>query len=265
MSNSPSTDSSIIEKGIVSYANATWLRAAVVGISGVMGVAVPLAPVTVGMLDVAITTKAQKFAERRLNLLCESWEREVRKIPPDIVDKEYIDSEEFFDLLFKAWESTKRTRHDEKISLYAKILAGALPLQDRREHSPEDYLAILTELNPQEIDVLRVLYRQQEQDPQPSENGMQWLLRIGVLEISQDREPPVRGLGQWEKVLAGCSSVNADTLEFVFLRLQRTGLINEMSGGFTDYIGGVFIITDTLRSLMRYLNQMDIQVDPHSS
>ena len=113
-------DESGLERGITNYSNATWLRTTVIGAAGAIGIVFPVIPAAVGALDVAITTKAQKIAERRLNQLCQSWESEMKQIPVQFVDKDYIESEEFFDLIFKAWESTKRTRHDEKIHLYAK-------------------------------------------------------------------------------------------------------------------------------------------------
>lgn len=248
---SQATNDSVIEKGIVSYSNATWLRTTVVGVAGAIGIVFPAIPAVVGAVDVAITTKAQKIAERRLNELCQSWENEMKQIPVGLIDRNYVESEEFFDLIFKAWEAAKRTRHDEKIHLYAKVLTQSVPLQDRSEHSPEDYLSILSELSLNELKVARALYHQQKESALSDESVFQWLNRIDAIETGK----MVFGMGQKERLINQDSVLSSIDLEFCLLRLQSSGLLRELTGTFTDYAGGIFIITEGLRKLMEYLER----------
>lgn len=247
-----------LEKGATFYASASWLRTTIVGLAGAMGLAYPVVPALVSAVDVALTIKAQKIAERRLNELCQSWEQEIQQIPPHSIDKDYIESEEFFDLVFKAWESTKRTRHNEKIHLYAKLLAGAVPFQDRAENSPEDYLSVLTELSVQELELAHALYDQQKEYANLEENELQWLKRIGAYNIDQlGKGQSLRGHGQWQHLLSHCPSLEHQNIQFALLRLQKCGVANELTGTFLDYTGGVFVITPTFREMMRYLQKSD--------
>ena len=178
----------------------------------------------------------------------------MQTLPANFVDKQYVESKEFFDLVFQAWESTKRTRHDEKIRLYAKLLAGAIPLQSRQQDSPEDYLTVLAELSLKELQVARALYTQQRDAPASDENNFQWLRRIGAVDL-EDKGEKYKGLGQWKKLRRECPLVADEDMEFVLLRLQRSGLVNEVSGTILDYSGGAYVINNTLRKLMHYLER----------
>jgi len=258
MSNSQNPELKGIEKGVVFYANASWLRTTIVGAAGAVGILAPAIPAIVGAVDVALTIKAQKIAERRLNVLCQSWEQEIQSVPKDLVDKDYIESEEFFDLIFQAWESTKRTRHDEKICLYAKLLVGTVPFQNRQDHFPEDYMTVLTELSVKEISLAQALFKQQRERPKPDENEMQWLKRIGATEKREAKGQRLKdGHGQWRKLLLDCSKVNEEDIEFVLLRLQRSGLLTELSGTYLGYSGGVYVINDTFRKMMHYIERSE--------
>jgi len=47
--------------------------------------------------------------------------------------------------------------------------------------------------------------------------------------------------------------VPKEDIPFILLRLERCGLIKEITGGYIDYTGGVYIITDVFRKLMKFL------------
>jgi hypothetical protein len=255
MSESENARNDVVDQGVEFYANASWLRTTIIGAAGAVGLILPVVPAVVGAVDVALTTRAQHISQRRLNVLCQSWEQEMQAIPTTFVDKQYVESEEFFDLVFQAWESTKRTRHDEKIRLYAKLLVGAIPLQSREQDSPEDYLTVLAELSLKELQVARALYKQQREAPAPDENELQWLSRIGAVNLADKGENYNNGCGQWKKLLIECPLVADEDMEFVLLRLQRSGLVNEVSGAYWDYVGGAYVINNTLRKLMHYLER----------
>lgn len=265
MSHTDDTASNAIEnkldRSINYYAKASWLRTTIIGIGGVIGVINPIVPAIVGTIDVALTIKAQKVAERRLNVLCQFWEQEMQNTSMQHIDKEYLESEEFFDLLIKVWDATKRTRQNEKISLYAQVLVGAIPLQNREQHWPEDYISILAELTLREIEVARALYKQQLIRPEPTENEMEWLRRITAIDIEKDQDEINIGMGQWEKLVADCPSVSKQDIAFLLLRLQRSGLAKEMSGTYWDYLGGVFVATEELRKIMAYLQKEHLKSD----
>jgi len=169
--------------------------------------------------------------------LFEELRKEMSSISEGKVDRKYLESEEWFDLVIKAIEAAVRTRHKEKINLYARVLRGAVTIQNRQEFSPEEYVAVLTELTLREIEVAQVIYGQQCDVPmQPNENELQWAWRTG-----------------WKQLPPSCPSVPEEDIPFTLLRLQKSGLIREITGTYFDYTGGVYVITESFRKLMRYI------------
>lgn len=191
-----------------------------------------------GSLDVLFASKGQQIVEERIMRLLEDLKVEMSRAREETVDKKYLDSEEWFDLILRGIEAATKTRDRGKIHLYAKVLKGAVTVQNREEFSPEEYLVILAELTPKEIEVARAIYRQQSDRPQDDENGLKWARRKG-----------------WEQLSEQCPSVPKEDLPFVLLRLQRSGLIREIPSGYWGYKGGVYVITEAFRKLMRYLGE----------
>jgi hypothetical protein len=188
--------------------------------------------------DVFLATKAQKIVNDRIMNLFNELKEEMNKLEDSVVDKEYINSEEFIDLFIKTIEAAAKTRSNEKIKLYAKLLKGAVKFQDRKKYSPEEYLQVLSELIIKELGVARAIYKQQREKKRKNENELQWALRCG-----------------WEEVEKECPSIPEEDFQFIFLRLQKSGLVKEIVGGFFDYKGGVFVITQVFRKIMKYLEQ----------
>ena len=190
-----------------------------------------------GSLDVLFASKGQQIVQERIMELLEDLKAEMSLLQGETVDKKYLESEEWFDLILRGIEAATKTRNREKIHLYAKVLKGAVTVQNREEFSPEEYLVILAELTPKEIEVARAIYEQQSDRPQDGENELQWAERKG-----------------WEQLSEQCPSVPKEDLPFILLRLQRSGLIHEITGTYVGYGGGVYVITEPFRKLMRYLS-----------
>jgi len=225
-----STDKNISDKlkpAIEKYSENALLRASISAI-----------PFIGSPLDVFLATKIQKIVNDRIMNLFNELKEEMNTLESKIVDKDYIDSEEFFDLFIKTIEMTAKTRSKEKVKLYAKLLKGAVKFQDRKKYSPEEYLQVLSELTIKELEVARAIYKQQREKKRKNENELQWALRCG-----------------WEEVEKECPSIPEEDFRFIFLRLQKSGLVKEIVGGFFDYKGGVFVITQVFRKIMKSLEQ----------
>jgi len=212
-------------KASEAYARNTALRAAVNLIPGIGG-----------SLDVLFASKAQSVVQNRLMQFLEELRKEMNSVKEEMVDKQYLESEEWLDLVLRALEAATRTRRIEKISLYAKVLRGAVIVQDRQESSPEEYLAILAELTPREIEVAQAIYRQQNDEPQSGETELQWAWRKG-----------------WNQFSNICPSVPKEDVPYVLQRLERSGLLHEITGSYLGYGGEVYTATKAFRKLMRYL------------
>jgi len=193
-------------------------------------------------LDIFLTTKAQKiFSDRIINLFDE-LKYEMTTLENKKVDKDYINSEEFIDLFINAIEAAAKTRSNEKIKLYAKLLKGAIKFQDRRKYSPEEYLQVLSELTIKELEVAKAIYRQQRQERRKDEDELQWALRCG-----------------WEELEKKCPSIPEEDFRFIFLRLRKSGLIQDLEHVYyssnKEKKKVVFVITDVFRKIMKYLEQ----------
>jgi hypothetical protein len=218
--------SEIAKKASVSYTNNTILRVLVNAI-----------PYIGSSMDIIFASKGSKIIQERIEVLLRNLETEMGFIEEKMVDYEYLRSEEFFDFLTKVIEASAKTRDRAKIHLYAKMLRGSVVLRDKREFSSEDYLNILIELTPRELEVASVIFEQQGDDrPSSNENDLQWAYKMG-----------------WKNLADKLPTVSREDLPFVLQRLSKSGLIKEVTGSYFDYVGGVYVITDAFRKLMQFL------------
>jgi DNA-binding ferritin-like protein (Dps family) len=207
------------------YSNNTILRAAV-----------NIIPYIGGSLDVLISSKGYKVVQKRIESLLEQLQRDMSSVKENMIDHTFLESEEWFDLVLKALESAARTRDSEKIRMYSKILRNSVIQDKHKTHSPEDYLMVLAELTPREVQLAKVIYIQQKEGPGENENELHWASSKG-----------------W-KNLAVESHLEGEDLPFLLKRLERCGLIREITGTYLDYTGGVYAITDVFRKMMRYIS-----------
>jgi hypothetical protein len=219
-----------IVKASEAYAQKTWLRAAI-----------NLIPYIGGSLDVVLTSRGSLHQKRFFELL-EGLKKEMSLIKEDKIDRAYLESEEFSDILLKVIEASLKTRNRDKIRLYAKFLRGAILIQNRNQLPLEDYLATLTELTPAELEVARAIYKQQfDYEPNSIENILQWAWKKG-----------------WNDLPNQVTNVSKEDLPFVLLRIQKSGFIRELTGAYVGYEGGVYVITDVFRKIMQFIGD-DVQ------
>ena len=154
------------------------------------------------------------------------------------IDRAFLDSEEFLDVIMKAFESSAKTRSDKKRQLFARILAARIEQDDLACHSPEDYLSVITQLSESEILIAQKIYEVIVSKPRPI-GGTQFVgATVGLLEqLHQGKEIPL-----------------AD-YDYVLLRLQRVGLLKEQTGAFAGYSGGAYHLTSAFMNLMRTLEK----------
>jgi hypothetical protein len=215
-----------IDKASEAYVQNTLLRATI-----------NLIPYIGGSLDVVFASRGT-LTQKRIVEFLESLKEEMSHIKEERIDTAYLQSPEFSDIIFKLIEASLRTRDREKTRLYAKFLRGAVLLQNRNQSSLEDYLATLIELTPIELEVARTIYQQQHNSElEPNESILQWAWRKG-----------------WKDLPNQVASVSKEDLPFILLRIERSGLVKEVTGSYIGYDGGVFVVTDTFRKLMHFID-----------
>jgi len=208
--------------------------------NALLRIAISEIPIIGSPLDIFLTTKAQKIINDRIMSLFSELKEEMSTLEDRMVDKDYIDSEEFIELFIKTIEASTKTRNKEKIKLYAKLLKGAIKFQDRKKYSPEEYLQVLSELTIKELEVAKAIYRQQRQERRKDENELEWALRYG-----------------WEELEKECPSIPEEDFRFIFLRLRKSGLIQDLQNSHFYSKKVVFVISDVFRKIMKYLEQSE--------
>lgn len=129
------------------YSRLTPLRAAVAAI-----------PLVGSTIDAFLGTRGQNIAAQRLERTIQGIQRQIVAVDMSKLDGAFLESEEFYDLLWRAFEEGQRTANHQKVALYVRILLQSLQAPPFRENAHE-YLALLAELSSTEIQVAAAAYR----------------------------------------------------------------------------------------------------------
>lgn len=220
----------LAEETILLYNDNSPLRLCVLGIPS-------LGPV----IDTILTSKGQQISYIRLLSLINNLEEEIKEIDERLINLEFIESEEFYDLLVKSIEASLKTRHDKKRKLFAKIIKHRCIVQ-KSELNPEFYLDIVSELTIEELIVAQKIYDLK------STNELKILAKkhdIDVNTIKQDKDA----------LALTDLPIDKDDYTFILLRLQKVGLIKEQTGAIFGYEGGIYDITKTFEKLIDVIKE----------
>lgn len=211
-----------ISKG---YADQTMIRAAI-----------NLIPAVGGSLDLLLSSSGQNFVIRRIEKLISELSEQIGELNESKINHAFFEKEEGFDLVIKVFTSASRTRQNEKLKLYAKIIKGALTEgKEYQEEEPELYLQIVEELSVKELRVAKCLYELKETKSKDSEN----INNNDALWLS-NKYP------EFDK----------DELVSILVRLERTGLIKELVGNYFDYDGGQYLINPLFKKFIDYIGEI---------
>ncbi len=190
------------------------------------------------IIDTLLSTKGQAIGYNRLLEFYNELNKEIQSIDEKIIDLEYVNSEEFYDLLMKLSESSIKTRSSEKKKLYAQILKNSCINSDIKMN-PEYFIDIITELSIEEFLVGKKLFELKNsgdytkliQDNYDGKNMMKTSDVLALTDVIIDKED----------------------LDFILLRLQKVGLIKEVTGSYMGNTGGSYELTKTFAKIMTIL------------
>lgn len=182
-------------------------------------------------IDIFVSDKIQIIKEKRILSLIDELARQIEDIHENLIDYKYLDSEEWYDLLFSAFEKAIKTRSEEKIKYYANILKTSVIDVDIRKQA-EDFINVLSELSEIEINIAKII----------SEH-----ITISINENPRGDE------GLLNQFLQDCNFVDAKDLQFYLKRLEKSGLVNEIVGMYLGYSGGIYEMTATFSKILKLL------------
>lgn len=171
----------------------------------------PLSPLS-AVLNEINTSRAQRYMKRRISTLKKEFDERMEGVKDETVDREYMRSEAFFDLVVEAVEATLRTRDELKIKMMARVLSGALLEGAQTGYSPEEYLRLFASLTPTELRVALALFEQQpEQEADGQDENGAW--------------------SAWQEHVCGEVGIDTADLRLTLSRLYSSGLLEEISSG----------------------------------
>jgi hypothetical protein len=197
------------------YSDATWLRAIVTAI-----------PYVGGSLDLIFGHRGQVTARRRIEKMMVNLKAELESVNESSIRCDFLESEEWLDLVRLAVERGARIRNTDHIRAITKILKGVATDEITSTGHAEDLIEVLGALRDEEALMLREIYKTRGA-----------VLKFG--ENIKDRIPVAMH----------------DRMPFLLKRLEALGLITELVGTILGYDGGDYNLTGTGKELCGYVNQ----------
>jgi hypothetical protein len=202
------------------YADNTALRAAVTAI-----------PFIGGSMDVVFSSIASQVVYRRIWSVIRHLEEEMKSIDEAKINKDFLESEEWFDLVYKTFDEARKTRLDEKHKMFARILVNVSIKQEEIDNI-ERYQGILTDISLTDFKVAAYLVEH-------------------VLEAMNGEYKERKKF--WSEL--AIDGISDKQLKQSLARLFTLGLVQERYGAIMDYTGGHYIISDLLYGFVKFIEQ----------
>ena len=184
-----------------------------------------------GGLDVLLASGGQRSRTRMIRFISdlqEDMKGRLEVIEDSLVDQDYLQSDEFFDLLLKAFDTSAKTRDEEKRRVCARILVESAILSKRQGYSPEEYLDIVAGLTPRELAVAREFYEYwpKEKPSEPEDNA-------DVQEHKDVQKQARKDWQAWQDMACKGVGIDGTDLQLILGRLQSVGLMTADIGDFS--------------------------------
>lgn len=135
-----------LESFLQKYSEQTLIRSAIAAI-----------PYVGGALDILMTSKIQNKTLERFQYFVDNLKEQIGGLDKAKIDSAFLESDEFYDLFLQTSNLVTKTRLEEKIRAYSRILTSSLYLDNDNKIKPEDILNIVKELTESDIYLIRVI------------------------------------------------------------------------------------------------------------
>ena len=203
-------------------------------------------PIFGSYMDVVYTESMQAIKEM-------AFRNSLEELDEKKIDKEYLNSLEFLNLLVRTYKMALDEIEMDKIIFFSKLIKNSLESSEEERKYNFDYIKIVHELSIDQMHLLHEIYIQQKDlykfsDEYPEYNELNL-----VHECTDWKNLP--------KILNDKYGIDEDDLNFLLKRTESTGLIREITGSYIGYDGGTYIMNETLRKFMDKLDNIVIKND----
>ncbi len=198
-------------------------------------------PVLGSIIDRFLVNSNNNYLRKRVYDLFHYLEEITEKIDHNLIDREYLYSEEFVSLLYLILEKLRLTAKKEKINMFAFFMLNCTKKDnsDLRQNN-EEYLNLLSDLSLQEISVLSSLYKKQKDIKPTSHEEILKKVEKNWDDFSQKMTKKLE---------------SKDTLLFILKRLESKGLLSEITSG-TSYPDNKYAINKNItHNLLRLISE----------
>ena len=193
-------------------------------------------PVIGSYMDIVYTESIQaiKYA---------AFQHSLENLDEEKIDKEYLNSLEFLNLLVRTFKMALDEIETDKIIYFSKLIKDSLESDEIGRRYNFDYIKTISELSVEQMYILKELYIQQKDIVGYSGDN------FGNIILTKTNYKNL------SKILDDKYSITKDEFEFLAKRTEATGLIHEIL--YLDdegNLGYVYAINTTLIQLMEKLN-----------
>ena len=192
-------------------------------------------------IDNIFTSKASKYFNERIEFFIQCATEEFDSIDENKLDREFLETEEFYDLITSLIENSVKTRHHERVRLYSKLLKSKATKRIPEKYVTDDFTHIISELTPKDILIISQIQ----------------LINLDFVKQKESSESPEK---IFDFIALKCfhNKTNYSESEIVFslAKLSKLGMLNEYYSGNTFGVtpGGDYKTTDIFEQIISILN-----------
>lgn len=200
-------------------------------------------PIIGNYIDVAYTESIQAIKDI-------AFQNSLEELDEKKIDKEYLNSLEFFNLLVRTFKMALDETEKDKILFFSKLIKNSLESSEEDRKYNFDYIKIVHELSVDQMHLLKEIYIQQKDLYKFKEEHPEYTELELVDKCTDWKNLP--------KILNDNYCIDEADLNFLLKRTESTGLIREITGTYMDYGGGNYIMNETLR---KFMDRLDVVVN----
>ena len=194
-------------------------------------------PVFGASIDLALSNYAEDIYKKRIENALDNLQNEIKILKEYPLDQEFFKSESFFDIFRLYLEKSIRTRQNEKIQHYAKLLTDAVKFPERTEQT-EQYIEKISTLSVRDLKIMKYMYEDNLRDPELFGNPDDFVEGTISMKKIPNNLPELDGLSKSE-------------IEESIHILISTGFVREFVGRAGEYRGGWYFVTSLLKEIMQ--------------